>query len=193
MKVDVVLVILASLMAVAGNVPYLIAMVRKQIQPHAYTWLVWSVVSSIVLVGQFTKGAGIGIIPAIASDIFTFIIFIASLKYGFKERNRTDTYFLLLALAGIIPWVITKDATIAVIVAVAVDLIAFVPTLRKTIKEPSTESYWLYLMNVCRHILILITLAHYNVATTLHSIAMITTNVCMFVFLLYHKLRKVGA
>jgi hypothetical protein len=190
MRTDVILVVVASAMAVAGNVPYIIAMVRREIQPHAYTWLVWSVVSSIVLIGQFTKGAGIGIVPAIASDIFTFIIFFTSLKYGFKVTTKTDTYLLLLALSGVPVWLLTKDATIAVVIAVAVDLIAFVPTFRKTINTPSSESFWLYLMNVCRHILILFTLAHYNVTTTLHSIAMIATNTCMFLFLAYLSFRR---
>ena len=178
--------IIAALLAVIGNVPYLIDIYRGRVRPHAYTWFVWTVVSAITFFGQVVKGAGIGALPTAVSEGFTIIIFFFSLKYGFKPVTRTDTYFLLLALAGIIPWILTKDPTISVIIAVTIDLIAFVPTLRKTWQDPTSETPMLYSMNALRHILTLFSLQAYNTATTLHSIAMIMTNSLMTGFLALH-------
>lgn len=177
------IVIVASIFAFIGNVPYLLDVLKKKVQPHPYTWFVWTLVSAIVFFGQVAKGAGIGAIPTFVAEIFTLIIFLFSLKYGFKNISKIDTYFFIVALLGIIPWVITKDPTISVIVAVSIDLIAFVPTLRKTWLYPSTETRLLYAMNVSRHILTLFSLQAYNITTTLHSIAMITTNTLMVYFL----------
>jgi hypothetical protein len=168
--------IVAALLAIAGNVPYLMDILKKRVQPHAYTWFVWSIVSCIVFFGQLAKGAGIGALPTGASEIFTIIIFLFSLRYGFKHITKMDTFFLCLALAGLVPWVLTKDPTISVIIAVAIDLTAFVPTLRKTWREPTTETPLLYGTNVLRHVLALFSLQSYNIATTLHSVAMIITN-----------------
>lgn len=178
-----ILVFIASVFALIGNIPYLIDVLRKKVQPHPYTWFVWTLVSAIVFFGQVAKGAGIGAIPTFVAEVFTLIIFLLSLKYGFKNIQKIDTYFFIFALLGIIPWILTKDPTISVVVAVSIDLIAFVPTLRKTWKYPSTETPLLYGMNVLRHILTLFSLQAYNVATTLHSIAMITTNALMVIFL----------
>lgn len=178
--------IIASLLAIVGNVPYLRDIIAKRVQPHPYTWLVWSIVSCIIFFGQLAKGAGIGALPTLASEIFTIIIFFFSLQYGFKKIHHIDTLFLIISLLGIIPWVITKDPTYSVIIAVAIDLTAFVPTLRKTWLHPRTETPTLYRMNVLRHILMLFSLQAYNIATTLHSIAMITTNTLM-TFLITHK------
>lgn len=179
--------IVASLLAVVGNVPYLRDILNKKIQPHPYTWLVWSIVSCIIFFGQLAKGAGIGAMPTAASEIFTIIIFFFSLRYGFKDIKKLDTFFLILALLGIIPWILTKDPTVSVIIAVSIDLVAFIPTLRKTWLRPKTEAPLLYFTNVLRHILMLFSLQAYNIATTLHSIVMITTNSIMTVFILRKK------
>lgn len=171
--------VVASLLAIVGNVPYLLDIVKKRVEPHPYTWFVWSIVSCIIFFGQLAKGAGIGALPTAASEIFTIIIFFFSLRHGFKKVRTIDTVFLIIALLGIIPWILTKDPTISVVIAVSIDLVAFAPTIRKTRLHPETETPTLYSMNVVRHILMLFSLQTYNLATTLHSIAMITTNTLM--------------
>jgi hypothetical protein len=182
-KMREILVGIAVLFAVIGNVPYLRDVISKKIQPHPYTWLVWSIVSLVTFIGALVKGAGIGAIPIGISELFTIVIFIFSLRYGFKNIVRKDTYFLIIALLGLIPWYLTKDPTISVIIVVCIDLVAFIPTLRKTWVHPETESYLLYTMNALRHVLILLSLSSYNVATTIHSIAMIITNTMMTIFI----------
>lgn len=179
--------IIAALLAIAGNLPYLFDILKGRVKPHPYTWLVWSLVSCIIFFGQVAKGAGIGALPTAASAIFTIIIFLFSLKYGFKGITKTDTAFLILALAGIVPWILTSDPTVSVIIAVSIDLIAFGPTLRKTWNHPATETPILYGSNVLRHALALFSLQTYNIATTLHSIAMITTNTVMTMIILLRK------
>jgi hypothetical protein len=181
--------IIASVLAIIGNVPYLRDVLRKKIQPHPYTWLVWTLVSGIAFFGQMAKGAGIGLLPTFFAEIFTVIIFIFSLRYGFKQIKKTDTYFLLIALLGLIPWAITHDPTISVVIVVCIDLVAFVPTIRKTYENPDTERPLLYFMNVLRHILTLFSLQAYNIATILHSVAMILTNTLMSWILLRPKKR----
>lgn len=179
--------IIASILAIIGNVPYLMDIVKGRVKPHPYTWFVWSIVSCIIFFGQIAKGAGIGALPTAASEIFTILIFFFSIRYGFKDIKKIDTVFLIISLVGLIPWVITKDPTISVIIAVSVDILAFIPSLRKTWHEPSTETPILYSMNVFRHILMLASLQAYNIATMLHSIVMITSNTLMTFLILRKK------
>ncbi len=178
---------IAAILAIVGNVPYVIDIVKGRVKPHSYTWFVWTVVSGIVFFGQLAKGAGVGTFPTAASGIFTFVIFLLSLKYGYRKITKLDTFFLVLSLAGIIPWVLTNDPTISVIVAVSIDVIAFIPTFRKTRADPTTETPILYGLNVIRHILALFSMQAYNVATTLHSIAMIVTNSLMTFLVVFPK------
>lgn len=172
--------IIAALLGIAGNVPYLRETWRGRVKPHPYTWLVGSIVSGTVFFGMLTKGAGIGSLPVAVSEFFTILIFLFSLKFGFTRITRSDKLFLVLALAGLVPWFLTKDPTLSVVIAVGVDLLSLVPTFRKAWTYPATEHHLLYGSNVLRHILALLSLQSYNVATTLHSIAMIIVNSALF-------------
>jgi hypothetical protein len=182
-----VIAITAAILAVIGNVPYLRDVIRKTIKPHPYTWFVWSIVSAVTFFGQLAKGAGVGAIPTGASEIFTIIIFLLSLRYGFKNIRKKDTVFLVIALLGLIPWFYTKDPTISVIIVVIIDVVAFIPTLQKTKENPETENHILFSMNAVRHLLTLFSLEAYNIATTLHSIAMIFINSLMTYLILRKK------
>lgn len=188
-----VLAIIAAILAVAGNLPYIRDAFTRRVKPHPFTWLVWTIVSAIVFFGQLAEGAGIGALPAGIAEIFTIIIFIFSLQYGFKYVKKSDTYFLIAALLGIIPWLLFDNPTISVIIAVTIDLIAFVPTLRKTYLHPESETPILYGSNVLRHILTLLSLQAYNIATMLHSISMIITNSMMVSLITRKNLRKTNS
>lgn len=116
-------------------------------------------------------------------NIYRYYIFVFS-ALRIQARYTHRYHFLIIALLGIIPWVITKDPTISVVIAVSIDFIGFMPTLRKTWQHPETETPLLYSMNVVRHILMLFSLQAYNIATTLHSIVMIVTNSIMTAFIM---------
>ncbi len=171
--------IIAAILAIIGNLPYLRDVIKGRVRPHPYTWLAWSIVSGIVFFGQLAKGAGIGVIPTAAAEVFTVIIFAFSLRYGLKGVTRTDALFLAAALLCLVPWALTDDPTLSVIIAVAIDLIAFAPTLRKTWLDPKSETHLLYGSNVARHALSLLSLQAYNIVTVLHSVVMITVNAVM--------------
>ena len=185
-----ILASIAVVVAIIGNIPYLRDVITKKIQPHPYTWLIWTIVSAVTFFGQVAKGAGVGAIPTGVAELFTVVIFLFSLQYGFKNIKRKDTYFLIVALLGLIPWILTKDPTISVIIVVTIDLIAFTPTLRKTYRHPETETPMLYSMNALRHFLALFSLQAYNIATMLHSLAMIVTNTAMTVIILRKRKKQ---
>jgi len=182
-----ILVITATLLALVGNIPYLRDIIKNKIHPHPFTWLVWSIVSCITFFGALAKGAGMAAIPIFVSEVFTIIIFLWSLKNGFKHVKKIDVVFLIFALGGLIPWYLTSDPTTSVIIAVSIDLLAFVPTVRKTFLHPKSENYILYAMNVLRHICIMFSLDAYNIATTLHSVVMIITNATMTYLIRFRK------
>lgn len=182
-----VFAIIATVLAIIGNTSYLRDVAKGIVQPHPYTWFIWSIVSMTTFFGGLAKGAGIGALPTGVAEGFTIIIFLFSLKCFFKGEagviRRIDHYFLAAALIGLIPWILTKDPTISVVTVVLIDGIAFMPTLRKTWQRPETERPLLYEMNVVRHILTLCSLQSYNIATTMHSVVMIVTNTIMTFFI----------
>lgn len=192
---QVLIVVIASLLAVIGNVSYLRDALTGKVKPHPYTWFIWSIVSMTTFLGGVAKGAGIGAIPTGIAEGFTVLISLLSLRYLFKRGTQhirpIDNYFLAAALLGLIPWALTKDPTLSVVIMVGIDVVAFIPTLRKTWMHPETERPLLYGMNVGRHILTLLSLGSYNIATTIHSIAMICTNTLMVLFIRLRSAQKI--
>lgn len=204
-EIKIFLAVIASILAFIGNISYIKDVFKGRVVPHPYTWFIWSIVSLVTFFGQWQKGAGIGALPTAIAEAFTIIIFVyATYRYivhvslGKRDRYRSasstlhpaihpvqkvDHIYLIIALLGLIPWALTKDPTISVIIVVTIDVIAFIPTLRKAKVHPETEQPTLYAMNVTRHILGLFSLQAYNIATTLHSIAMICTNSLMVWFI----------
>ncbi len=186
--------IIAALLAFVGNISYLRDTLKGRVHPHPYTWFIWSIVSMTTFFGGVVKGAGIGALPTGIAEGFTVIIFLLSLKGLFSGRVKTikatDHYFLAIALLGLIPWMLTKDPTISVVIVVLIDIVAFIPTIQKTWRSPATEQPLLYEMNVARHILTLFSLQAYNIATIFHSIAMICTNTIMTVLIKVPKRTK---
>lgn len=182
-----VIAVIASVLAFVGNVSYLKSVIKGEVKPHPYTWLIWTIVSLVTFFGQLQKGGGIGALPTGVAEGFTIFIFLFSLKYLFAGKlehvRKVDNYFLAIALLGLIPWALTKDPTISVVIVVLIDFVAFIPTLRKTWLHPKTEKPLLYEMNVSRHILTLLSLQSYNIATTFHSIVMIGANSAMTYFI----------
>lgn len=187
MEIKNILAGIAALLALLAYIPYLRGIIKKKIQPHPYTWLLWSIVSGITLAGQLVSGAGVGALPTAVSEVLTVCIFVFALQFGFKNIARVDNYYLAVALLGLIFWLITKNPTISVIIAVAIDLVAFAPTFRKTWHHPTSESPLLYGSNVIKHIFGLMALQQYNVATVLHPLAMIIANTPMTLIILFKK------
>ncbi len=187
----VLVAIVASILAFIGNISYIKDIFKERVRPHPYTWFIWAIVSMVTFFGGLVKGAGIGALPTGISEGFTILIFLFSLKYLFQGQVRhirkIDNYFLVIAFLGLIPWALTKDPTISVVIVVAMDVVAFIPTLRKTWTRPETEKPLLFGTNVLRHILTLFSLQAYNIATTIHSVAMICTNTLMVVFIARKK------
>jgi len=178
-------------LAIVGNVGYLLSVWKKEINPHPVTWFVGSIVSAVTFFGAYVKGGGIGVIPILAAEIFTILIFLLALRLsfqnGFNNVRKIDLVFLAICIIGIIPWYLTNDPTISVMVVVAIDVISFIPTILKTKSNPASENSLLFICNVFRHLLILFSLENMNIATSLHSFAMIAVNTLMIYYIFRFK------
>lgn len=132
--------ILGIIFMTGSLVPYFHAMWRKTIKPHAFSWLLWGTINSIVLAAQISEGAQSGAWPTVVSMLGTLGIGFYALKYGETEYTVSDWVFLTLALCAIPLWVMMKDPLWAVVLVCVIDLLAFFPTVRKSWKKPHQEN-----------------------------------------------------
>lgn len=180
-------VFIAVILAAAGHIPYFWAALRGKVQPHPYTWFIGTVVSGIVVAGLFSRGGGLGTIPVLVTWLFTVAIFYLSLRKGIDAIKWVDAFPLILALLGIVIWILWKDPTVTVAIAVFIDVVSFAPTIRKTWANPSSEAPVLYGSNVLRHFLIIASLTSFNFVTLAHSVAMIAMNMFMYSLIVFRR------
>ena len=134
------LVTIGALISAAGSIPYILAVIRGTARPRLVSWGVWAVLAGVMTVSAFIEGA-------MASAVMTAITFIACATVtilGWQRRtggiNRVDMVCLVGAVLGIASLAIFKSPLIALTVSVAVDIIAFIPTLMHAWTSPYEES-----------------------------------------------------
>ena len=124
--------LIAISLNIIGTIPYVRSIYRGKTKPHLFSNIIWLVVTAIAFLGQVTKDAGPGAWTTGVATLTTLYILILAIKYGTKDVTRLDYVFLVLGLASIIPWILTDDPTISIVMATLVDVCGFIPTMRKT-------------------------------------------------------------
>jgi hypothetical protein len=128
----VVLGAAATLMAVAGYLPYFRDLLSGRTRPHAFTWLVWGVLTAIAFGGQVTNRGGPGAWVTGFTAAVSFVIFLAALRQGDRNIVPVDWLCLAGAAVALALWAVTDRPLLAVILITVIDALGFLPTIRKS-------------------------------------------------------------
>lgn len=182
--------IITVALSIIGHTPYIIDTYKKKTRPHVFTWLIVTIVVTIAFLGQLTSGAGAGAWSTGVTGIIVIIIAVLAVRNRNTEITQSDKIFFILALLAIIPWYVTKNPTLSVIMVTIVDACAFIPTLRKTLKDPESETFATYSLNILRHILSIFAISTYNLTTVLYPAYLLVLNVTITTVIVRYRLRK---
>lgn len=126
--------------------PYLRDVLRGTTRPHRGTWLIWCLLSVIVLASQRADGGRWSLLLVAAQCAGTLIVLTLAIPRGVGGAARTDLALLAVAGAGVAGWYVAGDPTIATACVVVADTAAVVMMLPKTYRDPHSETlsaYWL--------------------------------------------------
>jgi len=183
--------IIVVIIAIGLHAPYLMDAIKGKIKPHPFTWILWTLLTIIIFVAQVMDGAGPGAWGTGFVGAFCVGITLASLRHGFDNIKKVDVFMLIVGLATIPIWMLTKDPTISVIIIVIIDLLAFAPTFRKSYHKPYDEPLYMSSINVVRHVLSLFAIVNISIATALFPFMVGFANLALFLFLI-HRRRQVA-
>lgn len=176
MDIKLIFGISSSIIDIVSFLPYIRDILRKKTEPHIYSWLIWTILQFIAVTAQLKDGAGYGSWSLIASMLLCFLIFILGLKNGKKHITKFDTFCLILSLLTILIYLKINNPTVAVVMAVFINFIGFLPTLRKAYRKPETETMITYKMGAVNNILSLFALQNYTLLTMLYLINLLFIN-----------------
>jgi hypothetical protein len=132
--------------ASVGGLYYLYETIVGKSKPNRVTWLLWGLFPMITFFAQRAQGVeGLSWVT-FASGFTPFLILAASFinKKAYWKTQPQDYYLMVAALVGIILWALTDNPNIAILFALAADLLAGLPTLIKSYRHPETESWIAY-------------------------------------------------
>jgi hypothetical protein len=159
--------VIASALAVGltlvAYVPYIVDMFRGKNKPHLYTWISILLVTAIVAYLQIIGGAGIGAVPVVLGVAVDVLILLCCFKFGTKDIVFMDKICLTISVVGVMTYLLfTKHPVISLVIVSIAEVIAFIPTVRKTRNDPYSESLPSYYLLIIKLSLIAIALQRYN-------------------------------
>ena len=183
----------AIVLTFAAFFPYIRSILRGQIKPHVFSWVIWGSTTFIVFLAQLSDDGGVGAWPIGVSGIIT--LYVAWLAYTHRSDasiTKTDWVFLISALSSIPLWYATFDPLWAVIILTVTDILGFGPTFRKAYIAPYEEQLTFFVIMAVRNLLSVAALEHYSTTTIMFpaSVAVACIIFICMVMLRRNQLKK---
>lgn len=139
-----ILSILAGLIVLIGYFVYARDIVSGAARPARSARLMFVILLVITLLQQRDLHSGWLLVLTASEALGSLAILVLSLKNGLGGITRTDLACYILLIIDLTVWLTTKNTLLALHLSVLADLIAFMPTLIKTWRQPWTETAQFY-------------------------------------------------
>ncbi len=132
---------LASISIVMANhIYYLTLTYLKRIRPHAFTLLVYFIVTISVSVGMYLEGdVGAALRMGIPAPMYIFML-IMTLRRGVEYIRKIDAAMLCLSLLAMPLWWLTDSPRAAILFLALVEGFGIIPGFRKAYHLPHEDS-----------------------------------------------------
>lgn len=182
---------LSILVAIIGYIPYFHGTLTGKIKPHAFSWLIWSLLGAIIFAAQVVKHGGAGSWVTGFTALVCFIIFLLALVKGDRQFVSFDWSSLVTAFIAIFLWRLTNEPTLSVILVSIADFLGFLPTFRKGYNKPFEDTTILWSLTTIKWVLSIVALGSYSLVTLLYPTYLIIANGCFVILLLWRRRQKI--
>ena len=179
--------VLATAIAFVSYAPYLINIVKKKTKPHAFSWLVWGVITAVAFFVQVGEQGGAGSWVTGFSAAVCFLIFILALIWGDRRFVLFDWANLVGAMFVIFLWWFTGDPVISVILVIVIDILGFLPSYRKGFYKPHEETAVTFGLNSLKFAVSIPALEVFAFATLAYPIYLVFANALFAIMLVVRR------
>lgn len=182
-----ILSIIAILIATGSRIEYIYLIVRGKIKPHAFSWLVWSVLTGIAFAAQVSEKGGAGSWLTGFTALTCFMVFLLALAYGQRKFSLIDWVSLTGSGVALALWWFTKNPLGAVILVSIIDILGMIPTFIKGYKKPFEDSINIFWIANVTFTLSLFALETHSLTTWLYPLTVIATNTAFVVMVVIRR------
>jgi hypothetical protein len=184
--------LLAIVIAIVSYIPYIRDVIRGKTRPHAFSWFIWGLLTGIAFFAQAQAHGGAGAWATGFTAVIAFVIFGFALRWGKRNIVTIDWFFLAGALAALGLWAATNNPVWSVILITLIDMLAFVPTFRKSFHRPDEETVMTYTLSALKFMVALLALGSYSVTTVLYPLSLVITN-SLFVLMVSWRSKQLSS
>jgi hypothetical protein len=181
--------ILAIVIGFIGYVPYFRTIFSGKTKPHAFTWFVWGLLTAIAFAGQIAGKGGAGAWVTGFTAFISFTIFVLALAKGKKDFPVADWLCLVGCMLALALWAFTNDPLSAIILITVIDMIAFIPTFRKSFNKPYSEPAFTYTLSGLKFLIGIIALEELSAVTVIYPASLVLTNSLFVLMILVQRKR----
>lgn len=180
--------LLSVLCTIIGEGAYFWSIWKGRSRPHAFSWIIWGLLTGIAFFAQLGKGAGAGAWATGLTSATCLTGAILAFFWGEKDIRKSDAVAFACGLTAIPLWYFTRDALNAVVVATAVEAFAFYPTIRKSWHKPHEELAFAYFLDTIKYSLSILAMEKYSLTAVLYPAFIITIQSAFVTMLLYRRM-----
>lgn len=178
---------IASILCLIYFFPYIITILQGKTKPNRASWWIWGIFGTILCISYYWTGAGITLWALVTPVIGQLIIAILSLKYGKGGWNRLDRICIICAGISLILWWKFNSPFLALLFSIGIDMLAALPTIKKSFLEPETEDLFAWTMYGIGSLLNLFTIENWSIEKTALPLYVFFLNLTIVLLLLRPK------
>lgn len=144
----VLLLILSAFMGAVALYPYIRDIIRGRTRPRIITWSIWTFLAGVMTVSALLAGEIPSAVLSAQGFIGCGLVTLLGYRHGSIKIGWFDLISLAGALIGLFALLWLRNPTVALVLSVAIDAIAFGPTLLHAWTSPDEESTACYMLNV---------------------------------------------
>jgi hypothetical protein len=181
--------IIAIVIGLIGYIPYFATIFSGKTKPHAFTWFVWGLLTAIAFGGQVAGSGGAGAWVTGFTAFISFIIFALALVKGKRDFPLADWLCLAGCMVSLALWAVTDNPLSAIILITIIDLVAFIPTFRKSYAKPHSEPAFTYGLSGLKFVVGIAALEQFSAVTVIYPASLVLTN-GLFVAMLFIQRKR---
>lgn len=182
-----ILGLLSGLLAVLSLLPYLRNILRGHTKPHAFSWLIWTMLAVVGFAASHSRGGGPGAWVSAVTGITNTAVLLLALRYGEKSITKSDWWCLFGAFMTMPLWLLTDSPVCSVILVVVIDAFGFWPTTRKSYLRPHEETLSLYLISAVKWAVSMFAIEHYSFVTVFGPASIMLLNLAQVTLVLVRR------
>ena len=193
--IDQRFVILGALIGTAAMSVYVRDTLRGRTQPNRVTWFLWGLAPMLAFAAELDAHVGLAALMTFSVGFNPLLVFLASFV------NRTAAWRIgafdylcgALSLAGTAAWLLSSDPNVALVASIVADGLAAVPTIRKAVRVPASETGTIFIGGMINASITLLVVRRFDAPHVAFPIYILAVNALLTAILLRDRLTSAAA